>query len=83
MMSFLRRLALKAVIAAKKPSVLAAAGTLQHGVGWQDGANKMVKSIQHFAEANPTRVLVAHDVQATFQKCLQARQIVQPRTPRC
>ena len=46
MMSFLRRLALKAVIAAKKPSVLAAAGTLQHGVGCQDGANKMIKSVQ-------------------------------------
>ena len=38
MMSFLRRLVLKAVIAAKKPSVMAAAGTLQHGVGCQDGA---------------------------------------------
>ena len=33
MMSFLRRLTLKAVIAAKSPSVLAAAGPLQHGVG--------------------------------------------------
>ena len=59
MMSFLRRLALKAVVAAKKPSVLAAAGTLQRGVGWQDGANKMIKSIQYFAEVDPTRVLVA------------------------
>ena len=44
MMSFLRRLALKAIIAAKKPSVMAAAGPLQHGVGCQDGANKMIKS---------------------------------------
>ena len=45
MMSFLRRLALKAVIAAKQKSVIEAAGTLQHGVGCKDGANKMIKSI--------------------------------------
>ena len=63
MMSFLRRLALKAVIAAKKPSVIAAAGALQHGVGCQDGANKMIKSIQYFAEAD----LVALDLKAAFQ----------------
>ena len=35
MMSFLRRLALKAVIAAKKTLVIDAAGPLQHGVGCQ------------------------------------------------
>ena len=54
MMSFLRKLALKAIIAAKKPSVMAAAGSLQHRVGCQDGANKMIKSIHYFAEADPT-----------------------------
>ena len=64
MMSFLRRLALKAVIAAKKPSVIEAAGALQHGVGCQDGANKMIKSIQYIAEADQSRVLVALDVKA-------------------
>ena len=67
MMSFLRRLALKAVIAAKSPSVIAAAGPLQHGVGCQDGANKMIKSIQYFAEADESRVLVALDLKAAFQ----------------
>ena len=61
MMSFLRRLALKAVIAAKKTSVIDAARPLQHGVGCQDGANKMIKSIPYFAEADQTRVLVALD----------------------
>ena len=66
MMSFLRRLALKAVIAAKSPSVIAAAGPLQHGVGCKDGANKMIKSIQYIAEANPSRVLVALDLKAAF-----------------
>ena len=40
MMSFLRQLALKAVIAAKKPSVKVAAGALQHGVGCQDGPTR-------------------------------------------
>ena len=52
MMSFLRRLALKAVIAAKKTSVIDAASPLQHGVGCQDGANKLIKFIQYFAEAD-------------------------------
>ena len=66
-MSFLRRLALKAVIAAKSPSVIAAAGPLQHGVGCQDGANKMIKSFQYFAEVDHSRVLVAMDLQAAFQ----------------
>ena len=67
MMSFLRRLALKAVIAASKSSVIAAAGPLQHGVGCQDGANKMMKSLRYFAEADQTRVLVALDLKAAFQ----------------
>ena len=67
MMSFLRRLALKAVIAAKKTSVRDAAGPLQHGVGCQDGANKMIKSIQYFAEPDQTRVLVTLDLRAAFQ----------------
>ena len=62
-MSFLRRLALKAIIAAKKPSIMAAAGPLQHGVG----ANKMIKSIQHFAEADQSRVMVTLDLQAACQ----------------
>ena len=39
MMSFLRRLALKSVMAAKKESVAKCAGPLQHGVGRPDGAN--------------------------------------------
>ena len=67
MMSFLRRLALKAVIAAKKSSVMDAAGPLQHSVGCQDGANKMIKSIQYFAEADQTRVLVGLDLKAAFE----------------
>ena len=49
------------------PSVIAAAGPLQHGVGCKDGANKMIKSIQYFAEADPSRVLVALDLKAAFQ----------------
>ena len=67
MMSFLRRLALKAVIAAKQASVIEAAGALQHGVGCKDGANKMIKSIQYFAGADQSRVLVALDLKAAFQ----------------
>ena len=67
MMSFLRRLALKAVIAAKKPSVMAAAGALQHGVGCQDGANKMIKSTRYLVEADTDQVLVALDLKAAFQ----------------
>ena len=67
MMSFLRRLALKAIIAAKQSSVIEAAGALQHGVGCKDGANKMIKSIQYFAEADQSRVLVALDLKAAFQ----------------
>ena len=67
MMSFLRRLALNSVIAAKKTSVIDAAGPLQHGVGCQDGTNKMIKSIQYFAEADQTRVLVALDLKAALQ----------------
>ena len=41
MMSFLRRLALKAIIAAKNTSVTAAAGPPQYGGGCQDGAHKV------------------------------------------
>ena len=81
-MSFLRRLAPKAVIAAEKPSVLAAAGTLQHGVGCQDGANKKIKSIQYYADADPTRVLVALDLKAASQKCLEVRHAVHLGTAR-
>ena len=67
MMSFLRRLALKAVIAAKQASVIEAAGALQHGVGCKDGANKVIKSIQYFAEADQSRVLVALNLKAAVQ----------------
>ena len=73
MMFFLRRLALKATIAAKKPSVMAAAGPPQHGVGCQDGANKMIKSIQYFAEADQSHILVALDLKAAFQKVSRRR----------
>ena len=50
MMSFLRRLALKSVMAAKKESVAKCAGPLQYGVGRPDGANTMIKTIQYLAE---------------------------------
>ena len=66
MLLFLHRLALKATIAAKKPSVKAAAGTLKHRVGCRDGANKMIKYIQYSAEADLSRVLVALDHKAAF-----------------
>ena len=52
MMSFLRRLALKSVMAAKKESVAKCAGPLQYGVGRLDGANTMIKTIQYLAEAD-------------------------------
>ena len=66
-LSFSRPLALKAVIAAKQESVIRAAGALQYGVGSADGANKMIKSIQYFAEADQSRMLVALDPKAAFQ----------------
>ena len=68
MMTFLCRLALKPVMAAKKDSVAKSAGPLQYGVGRPDGANTMIKTIQYCAEADPTRVLVAFDLKAAFQK---------------
>ena len=67
MMSFLRRLALKSVMAAKKESVAKCAGPLQYGVGRPDGANTMIKTIQHLAEADNSRVLVALELKAAFQ----------------
>ena len=68
MMSFLRRHALKSVMAAKKESVAKCAGLLQYGVvGRPDGANTMIKTIQYFAEADNSRVLVALDLKAAFQ----------------
>ena len=67
MMSFLRRLALKSVMAAKKESVAKCAGPLQYGVGRPDGANTMIKTIQYLAEADTSRVLVALDLKAAFQ----------------
>ena len=67
MMSFLRRLALKSVMAAKKESVAKCAGPLQYGVGRPDGANTMINTIQYLAEADNSRVLVALDLKAAFQ----------------
>ena len=67
MMSFLRRLALKSVMAAKKESVAKCAGPFQCGVGRPDGANTMIKTIQYLAEADSSRVLVALDLKAAFQ----------------
>ena len=67
MMSFLRRLALKSVMAAKKESVAKCAGPLQYGVGRPDGAKTMIKTIQYLAEADNSRVLVALDLKAAFQ----------------
>ena len=67
MMSFLRRLALKSVMAAKKESVAKCAGPLQYGVGRPDGANMMIKTIQYLAEADNFRVFVALDLKAAFQ----------------
>ena len=59
-MSFLRRLALR-------ESVAKCAGPLQYGVGRPDGANTMIKTMQHLAEADTSRVLVALDLKAAFQ----------------
>ena len=66
-MSFLRRLALKSVMAAKKESVAKCAGPLHHGVGRPDGADTMIKTTQYLAEADTSRVLVALDLKAAFQ----------------
>ena len=54
-------------MAAKKESVAKCAGPLQYGVGRPDGANSMIKTIQHLAEADNSRVLVALDLRAAFQ----------------
>ena len=59
MMSFLRRPALKSVMAAKKESVAKC--------GRPDGANTMIKTIQYLAEADTSRVLLALDLKAPFQ----------------
>ena len=67
MMSFLRRLALKSVMAARRESVAKCAGPLQFGVGRPDGPNTMIKTIQYLAEADTSRVLVALDLKAAFQ----------------
>ena len=66
-MSFLRRIALKSVMAAKRESVAKCVGPLQYGVGRPDGANTMIKTIQYLAEADNSRVLVALDLKAAFQ----------------
>ena len=70
MMSFLRRLALKSVMAAKKESVAKCAGPLQCDVGRPDGANTMIRTIQYLAEADNSQVLVALGLKAAFQKCV-------------
>ena len=67
MMSFLRRLAPKSEVTAKKESVAKCAGPLQYGVGRPDGANTMIKTIQYLAVADNSRVLVALDLKAAFQ----------------
>ena len=67
MMSFLRRLALKSVMAAKRGSVAKCAGLLQYEVGRPDGANTMIKTNQYFAEADTSRVFNALDLKAAFQ----------------
>ena len=66
-MSFLRRLALKSVMAAKQESVAKCAGPFQYGVGRPDGANTMIKTIQYLVEADNSSVLVALDLKAAFQ----------------
>ena len=58
-MSFLRRLALKSVMAAKKDSTVWS-GTTRWG-------KHEIKTIQYLAEADPSRVLVALDLKAAFQ----------------
>ena len=67
MMSFLRRLSLKSVVAATKESVAKCAGPLQYRVARPDGANTMIKTVQFLTEADPSRVLVALDLKAAFQ----------------
>ena len=57
MMSFLRRVAVKPDMAVKKEWVAKCAGPRQYGDGRYDGANTMIKTIQHFAEADPTPLL--------------------------
>ena len=83
MMSFLRRLALKSVMAAKKESVAKCAGPLQYGVGRPDGANTMIKTMQYLPEADNSRVLVALDPQSGLPKCVSQRNAVQHCANRC
>ena len=68
MMSFLSRLALKSVMAAKKESVAKCAGDNCSAVlEDQMALNTMIKTIQYLAEAENSRVLVALDLKAAFQ----------------
>ena len=57
----------ESLAAAKKQSVMATAGHLQHSVGCPDGASKMIKSIQCFAGSDCSWNLVALDLKAAFQ----------------
>ena len=70
MMFFLRRLALKSVMAAMKESVAKCAKPLQYGVGRQNRAKTMIKTIQYFAEADDSRVLVALDSNVSRKEML-------------
>ena len=54
-------------MAAKRESVAKCAGPLQYCVRRPHGANIVIKTIQHLAEADPTRVLFALDLNAAFQ----------------
>lgn len=65
--SFLRRLALKALITVRRGTVREAVGPHQYGVGAKDGANCLIKTIQCATEADHDRVLVALDLKAAFQ----------------
>ena len=75
MMSFLRRLALKSVRAAKNESVAKCAGPLQYGVGRPDGANTMIKTIQYLAEAEPSKMCLAEQCCTVSRKPMRILQL--------
>ena len=75
MMSFLRRLALKSVMAAKNESAAKCAGPLQHGVGRPDGANTMIKTIQYLAEAEPSQTCLAEQCCTASRKPMRILQL--------
>ena len=67
MMSFLRRLPLKSVMAAERESVAKCAEHWQYCVGRTDGANTMIKTIQYLKEADTSQILLAVALKAVFQ----------------